>query len=82
VLGQFKTIVIMLSGYLIFSSDPGITSICGAVVALGGMSFYTYLGLKESVAPTGKKPPSRSNSFLGKPGVVGDGGSSDYEDSV
>ncbi|KAM0922522.1 hypothetical protein ACQ4PT_006034 [Festuca glaucescens] len=82
VLGQFKTIVIMLSGYLIFSSDPGITSICGAVVALGGMSFYTYLGLKESAAPTGKKPPSRSNSFLGKPGVVGDGGSSDYEDSV
>jgi hypothetical protein len=77
VLGQFKTIVIMLSGYLIFRSDPGVTSICGAIVALGGMSFYTYLGMKESTAPTG-----RSNSFLGKPGVVGDGGSSDYEDSV
>ncbi|KAM0850206.1 hypothetical protein ACQ4PT_053231 [Festuca glaucescens] len=82
VLGQFKTIVIMLSGYLIFSSDPGVTSICGAVVALGGMSFYTCLGLKESAAPTSKKPPSRSNSFLGKPGVIGDGGSLDYEDSV
>ncbi|PNT69487.1 hypothetical protein BRADI_3g56480v3 [Brachypodium distachyon] len=84
VLGQFKTIVIMLSGYLIFSSDPGITSICGAVVALGGMSFYTYLGLKESAA-AGKKPPSRTNSFLaGKPGsgVAGEGGNSDYEDSV
>ncbi|KAM3243300.1 hypothetical protein ACQJBY_055323 [Aegilops geniculata] len=81
VLGQFKTIVIMLSGYLIFRSDPGVTSICGAVVALGGMSFYTYLGLKkEAAAPSGKKPPSRSNSFMGKP--ASDGGSSDYEDSV
>lgn len=81
VLGQFKTIVIMLTGYLVFRSDPGVTSICGAVVALGGMSFYTYLGLKkESAVPSGKKPPSRSNSFLGKP--AGDGGSSDYEDSV
>jgi len=66
VLGQFKTIVIMLSGYLVFGSDPGITSICGAVVALGGMSFYTYLGLKDS-ATSGKKAPSRQNSFMAKP---------------
>lgn len=66
-LGQFKTIVIMLSGYLIFSSDPGITSICGAIVALGGMSVYTYLGLKESTT-TGKKPP-----LAQKPKAAGDG---------
>jgi hypothetical protein len=46
VLGQLKTIVIMFTGYLIFGSDPGIISICD-VVALGGMSFYTYLGLKD-----------------------------------
>uniref|UniRef100_M8BKC3 Sugar phosphate transporter domain-containing protein n=1 Tax=Aegilops tauschii TaxID=37682 RepID=M8BKC3_AEGTA len=48
VLGQFKTIVIMLSGFLVFKSDPGLTSLYGAVIALGGMSVYTYLGLKES----------------------------------
>ncbi|KAL5208448.1 hypothetical protein ABZP36_032883 [Zizania latifolia] len=83
VLGQFKTTVIMLSGYLIFSSDPGITSICGAVVALGGMSVYTYLGLKQS-ATSGKKPPSRQNSFLGKPRAAGDSDTpgSEHEDSV
>jgi hypothetical protein len=65
VLGQFKTIVIMLTGYLIFGSDPGIISICGAIVALGGMSFYTCMGLKDSAA-SNKKPMSRQNSFLGK----------------
>nr|CAB3467857.1 unnamed protein product [Digitaria exilis] len=37
VLGQFKTIVIVLSGYLVFNSDPGFTSLCGAVVALAGI---------------------------------------------
>ncbi|XP_062220169.1 nucleotide-sugar uncharacterized transporter 2-like [Phragmites australis] len=83
VLGQFKTIVITLSGYLIFGSDPGITSFCGAVVALGGMSFYTYLGLKDS-ATSGKKPPSRQNSFMGKPKATADGENPgpEHEDSV
>ncbi|KAF0908889.1 hypothetical protein E2562_030192 [Oryza meyeriana var. granulata] len=55
-----------------FTSDPGITSICGAIVALGGMSVYTYLGLKES-ATSGKKPSSTTNTFLGKPKTAGDG---------
>ncbi|KAL6909902.1 hypothetical protein ACP4OV_001561 [Aristida adscensionis] len=59
VLGQFKTIVIMLSAYLVFNSDPGFTSLCGAVIALGGMSVYTYLGMKES-ASGGKRNPSNS----------------------
>ncbi|XP_008680947.1 uncharacterized protein [Zea mays] len=72
VLGQFKTIVIMLSGYLIFGSDPGITSVCGAVLALGGMSFYTYLGLKKDPATSGKKAPSRQNSFMARPKVAAD----------
>ncbi|WOL19430.1 hypothetical protein Cni_G28228 [Canna indica] len=45
--GQFKTCVIMLGGFLLFNSDPGIVSICGAVVALCGMSFYTYLSLRS-----------------------------------
>lgn len=48
VLGQFKTCVILLGGLLLFDSNPGISSICGAVTALGGMSLYTYLNLSTS----------------------------------
>ncbi|KAG9448531.1 hypothetical protein H6P81_008496 [Aristolochia fimbriata] len=48
VLGQFKTIVIMLGGYIIFNSDPGMVSIIGALAALCGMSIYTSLSLHES----------------------------------
>ncbi|XP_060209072.1 nucleotide-sugar uncharacterized transporter 2 isoform X2 [Lycium barbarum] len=48
VLGQFKTCVILLGGYFLFGSDPGWTSICGAVTALGGMTVYTSLSIKES----------------------------------
>ncbi|KAJ4792806.1 Nucleotide/sugar transporter family protein [Rhynchospora pubera] len=57
VLGQFKTIVIMLGGYILFNSDPGPVSLCGAFVALCGMSYYTYLNLHsplESGAQTSK----------------------------
>jgi hypothetical protein len=49
----------MLTGFLVFNSDPGLTSIFGAIIALGGMSIYTYLGLKESTAG-GKRIPSTS----------------------
>ncbi|RDY08104.1 Nucleotide-sugar uncharacterized transporter 2, partial [Mucuna pruriens] len=48
VLGQFKTCVILLGGYLLFDSDPGVVSIGGAVVALSGMSLYTTMNLQES----------------------------------
>ncbi|XP_059666748.1 nucleotide-sugar uncharacterized transporter 2 isoform X2 [Cornus florida] len=48
VLGQFKTCVILLGGYLVFNSDPGFVSICGAFTALCGMSVYTSLNLRES----------------------------------
>ncbi|KAL1566957.1 hypothetical protein AAHA92_02491 [Salvia divinorum] len=48
VLGQFKTCVILLGGYVLFSSDPGFVSIVGAVMALSGMSVYTSLNLRES----------------------------------
>uniref|UniRef100_K3XYP6 Sugar phosphate transporter domain-containing protein n=1 Tax=Setaria italica TaxID=4555 RepID=K3XYP6_SETIT len=74
VLGQFKTIVIMLSGYLVFNSDPGFTSLCGAVIALAGMSVYTYLGMKES-ATNGRRNSlnSRQNSHLLKSKVIIDG---------
>ncbi|XP_038695196.1 nucleotide-sugar uncharacterized transporter 1 isoform X2 [Tripterygium wilfordii] len=45
VLGQFKTCVVLLGNYYLFGSNPGTTSICGAFVAIGGMSGYTYLNL-------------------------------------
>ncbi|ONK69542.1 uncharacterized protein A4U43_C05F24070 [Asparagus officinalis] len=45
VLGQFKTCVILIGGFLLFNSNPGMLSICGAITALGGMSLYTYLNL-------------------------------------
>ncbi|GFP97449.1 uncharacterized membrane protein at1g06890 [Phtheirospermum japonicum] len=47
VLGQFKTCVILLGGYLLFGSNPGPTSVLGAATALIGMSFYTYLNLQS-----------------------------------
>ncbi|KAI9115798.1 hypothetical protein K1719_013467 [Acacia pycnantha] len=47
VLGQFKTCVILLGGYLILDSDPGIVSLGGALIALTGMSVYTSLNLKQ-----------------------------------
>nr|CAB3470350.1 unnamed protein product [Digitaria exilis] len=74
VLGQFKTIVIVLSGYLVFNSDPGFTSLCGAVVALAGMSVYTYLGMKESTTTARRNSlNSRQNSHLPKSKVIVDG---------
>eukprot|EP00268_Persea_americana_P014493 TRINITY_DN16455_c0_g1_i4.p1 TRINITY_DN16455_c0_g1~~TRINITY_DN16455_c0_g1_i4.p1 ORF type:complete len:238 (+),score=32.12 TRINITY_DN16455_c0_g1_i4:932-1645(+) len=48
VLGQFKTCVILLGGFILFHSNPGITSICGAITALAAMSVYTYLNLPDS----------------------------------
>ncbi|XP_047068136.1 nucleotide-sugar uncharacterized transporter 2-like [Lolium rigidum] len=74
VLGQFKTIVIMLSGFLVFNSDPGLTSLYGAVIALGGMSIYTYLGLKESTTGAKRIPStSRQSSQSLKSKVTVDG---------
>lgn len=60
VLGQFKTCVILLGGYLIFNSDPGFVSICGAVAALCGMSVYTSLNLKKPQDSTSKQLPKQS----------------------
>lgn len=66
VLGQFKTCVVLLGGYLIFGSDPGFVSICGAVVALCGMSVYTSLNLSHlqdassSLSPSSTKPKANT----------------------
>ncbi|KAK8527078.1 hypothetical protein V6N13_084946 [Hibiscus sabdariffa] len=60
VLGQFKTCVIVVGGYLLFDSDPGFVSLCGAVAALGGMSAYTTLNLKESNQSPSKQLPMQT----------------------
>ncbi|KAI8553042.1 hypothetical protein RHMOL_Rhmol06G0314800 [Rhododendron molle] len=65
VLGQFKTCVILLGGYVLFDSDPGFVSICGAVTALLGMSVYTSLNLKESQeSSSSNQTPKQSSSAL------------------
>ncbi|KAF6161752.1 hypothetical protein GIB67_013829 [Kingdonia uniflora] len=63
VLGQFKTCVILLGGFLLFGSNPGRTSICGAVTALAGMSVYTYLNLLSSQYQPNKISPKQQGSF-------------------
>ncbi|KAK7299913.1 hypothetical protein RJT34_10742 [Clitoria ternatea] len=60
VLGQFKTCVILLGGYLLFDSDPGIVSIGAAIVALSGMSVYTTLNIQESQENTSKQTPKQA----------------------
>ncbi|KAK3008703.1 hypothetical protein RJ639_015252 [Escallonia herrerae] len=72
VLGQFKTCVILLGGYLLFNSDPGFVSICGAVIAICGMSVYTSLNLSESRRTAGDQLPQQSFSVL-KPKSTEDG---------
>ncbi|XP_057440981.1 nucleotide-sugar uncharacterized transporter 2 isoform X2 [Lotus japonicus] len=67
VLGQFKTCVILLGGYLLFKSDPGVISISGAVVALSGMSIYTTLNLQESQESTSKQLPKQVSPPPQKP---------------
>ncbi|XWS73338.1 hypothetical protein CRYUN_Cryun02cG0119600 [Craigia yunnanensis] len=75
VLGQFKTCVLLLGSYYIFGSNPGIISICGAFIAIGGMSFFTYLNLhaKKQLSPL-KVSSSLAKSKLGEGnGQNGDG---------
>lgn len=69
VLGQFKTCVILLGGFLLFGSNPGLTSICGAVTALMGMSFYTYRNMLDSQQQSTKTSPKQSKSKLSKENV-------------
>ncbi|GFS45175.1 nucleotide/sugar transporter family protein [Actinidia rufa] len=63
VLGQFKTCVILLGGYVLFDSDPGFVSICGAVTALCGMSVYTTLNLKKSQESLNQLPKQSLTFF-------------------
>lgn len=85
VLGQFKTCVIMLGGYLFFNSEPGMVSLCGAVVALCGMSLYTLLSLQLLQEPTNSKQLlPRQASLPSKPKADAENGKIDPEstDSV
>ncbi|KAJ8420092.1 hypothetical protein Cgig2_027348 [Carnegiea gigantea] len=63
VLGQFKTCVIVLGGYILFGSNPGLTSLCGAITALLGMSIYTYLNLHASNHHSNKTSRQASSSL-------------------
>eukprot|EP01018_Ginkgo_biloba_P007843 Gb_13207 [translate_table: standard] len=63
VLGQFKTCVILIGGYLVFQSNPGPKSLCGATMALSGMAFYTYLNLHEANEPVVKQAALKQNCF-------------------
>ncbi|CAN6725709.1 unnamed protein product [Malus baccata var. baccata] len=67
VLGQFKTCVILLGNYYLFSSNPGKTSISGAFTAIAGMSIYTYLNLKlQSSKTSPRQAASLPKSKLSK----------------
>ncbi|XP_043713526.1 nucleotide-sugar uncharacterized transporter 2-like [Telopea speciosissima] len=63
VLGQFKTCVILLGGFLLFGSNPGTVSLCGVITALVGMSVYTYLNLQQL---TNKISPRQAPFSLAK----------------
>ncbi|KAJ6912999.1 hypothetical protein NC651_015469 [Populus alba x Populus x berolinensis] len=62
VLGQFKTCVVLLGNFCIFGSNPGMTSISGAFMAIAGMSGYTYLNIHNPKPQTGKLSPTKSST--------------------
>lgn len=64
---------------MVFNSDPGFVSICGAVVAIGGMSVYTSLNLKRSPEVEGPQLPKHNVPTL-KPKT--DEGKPEEESSV
>lgn len=49
-----------------FGSNPGPISICGAITALAGMSFYTYLNARSQNPQPLKMSPKQSKSKLDK----------------
>ncbi|KAE8680284.1 RING/U-box domain-containing protein [Hibiscus syriacus] len=75
VLGQFKTCVILVGGYILFDSDPGLVSLCGAVAALCGMSVYTSLNLKDLNQSSGKQLPMQTSPRKSKTSENGSEGS-------
>ncbi|KAL6544571.1 hypothetical protein OROMI_023433 [Orobanche minor] len=80
VLGQFKTCIILLGGYMLFGSDPGTVSIVGAVLALCGMSIYTSLNLKGTVEKSSNLLPNQNLPSV-KPKSIEDEEKPDTEDN-
>eukprot|EP00250_Pteridium_aquilinum_P014452 c22000_g1_i1 orf=443-1636(+) len=65
VLGQFKTCVILLGGFILFHANPGPKSLCGATMALSGMAMYTFLNVKQegNYETSGKQVPHKQAGF-------------------
>lgn len=79
VLGQFKTCVILLGGFLVFGSNPGTVSIFGAVAALAGMSVYAYLNVQTSQQqPLSKTSPRQAPFTLPKSKLSKENGDVNY----
>ncbi|XP_010536880.1 PREDICTED: uncharacterized membrane protein At1g06890 [Tarenaya hassleriana] len=72
VLGQFKTCVVLLGNYYIFGSNPGAISVCGAFVAIAGMSFYTYLNLRSQTLMKSSPQKAAASSLPNKTRLVRD----------
>ncbi|XP_059461203.1 nucleotide-sugar uncharacterized transporter 1 [Corylus avellana] len=84
VLGQFKTCVLLLGNYYLFGSNQGKTSIMGASTAIAGMSFYTYLNLKQKSSKTTRQaslPVSRLSKENGNTHDGNGGGESVKQDA-
>ncbi|CAL1409146.1 unnamed protein product [Linum trigynum] len=86
VLGQFKTCIVLLGNYYIFGSNPGVISIFGALIAIGGMSGFTYLNLQNVKSSSSQTAPQKSSSKdksrLSKENGGGDGNDAYGEESV
>uniref|UniRef100_A0A9I9D7B0 Sugar phosphate transporter domain-containing protein n=1 Tax=Cucumis melo TaxID=3656 RepID=A0A9I9D7B0_CUCME len=81
VLGQFKTCVILLGSYFVFGSDPGFVSICGAITALGGMSAYTSLNLRQQLDNKQQLPKHNLAIPKTEDSIVEDAPKSDVQNS-
>jgi len=47
VLGNLKTVLVLLSGWLLFSAELTAGSATGMMIAMGGMMLYTFVAQKE-----------------------------------
>ena len=47
-LGQAKSSIVMLCGFLLLGYNPGADSLLGAAIAIAAMVAYTYVNLQES----------------------------------
>lgn len=50
VLGNLKTVLVLLSGWLLFGAQLTTANVTGMVIAMGGMMLYSYVAQKERQA--------------------------------